>query len=119
MKILLLIIAVFTVTACYCQNADIYKRKPWEDTKLKNLYRNQLQYNNPLKRNSITISDSNKITMPVLRFELSKRYLGSNGKGADVYAMMPYNMPCLTPDSTFKSNMPVMSFNNKVLPKGR
>ncbi len=119
MKILLLIIAVFTVTACYCQNADIYKRKPWEDPKLKNLYRNRILPKYQPHPNIHVFRDSNKTTMPVLRFELSKRYLGSNGKGADVYAMMPYNMPCLMPDSTFKSNMAVINFNNKVLPKGR
>ncbi len=119
MKILLLIITAFCITKGYCQMPDMYKRKPWEDTKLKNLNRNQLQYNNQLKGNRITIADSNKTTMPVLLLELSKKYMGSNGKGADVYAMMPYNMPCIIPDSTFRSNMPVVGFEGKVLPKGR
>lgn len=118
MKILLLIIAVFCISKGYSQKPDIYKRKPWEEMKLKNLFRNQLQFNNKLK-DTIILVPGNNTDRSVLQLKLDKSYMGSNGKGADVYAMTPYNMPCIIPDSTFHSNMPVAGFENKISPKGR
>ncbi len=120
MKILLLIITAFCVTAGYCQMPDMYKRKPWEDPKFKNLFRNQLQQNYKLNKDTIIVVPyNNKTDRFVLQLKLDKRYMGSNGKGADVYAMMPYNMPCIVPDSTFRSSMPVAGFDSKIIPKGR
>ncbi len=43
----------------------------------------------------------------VLKLPLTATYEGNNEKGADIFAMKPYNMPCIVPDKTFKSNMPV------------
>ncbi len=106
MKTLLLLLSFFCITKSFAQNIDIYKRKPWEDAKNKMLQR-KLLYNDRLKYNKLTISDT-IIDRSVLRIELKRKYLGNNGKGADVYAMMPYNMLCIVADSTFRSNMPVM-----------
>jgi hypothetical protein len=106
MKILLLLLSVSCGTNCFAQNIDIYKRKPWEDAKNKML-QHKLLYNDHLKENKFTISDT-IIDRSVLRIELKRKYVESNGKGADVYATMPYNMLCIMPDSTFHSNMPVM-----------
>jgi hypothetical protein len=50
--------------------------------------------------------------MPTLKLETTGKYLGNNGKGADIYAMSPDNMPCLVPDSTFQSRMPVSRLNS-------
>jgi hypothetical protein len=106
MKTLLLLLSVFCITKSFAQDINIYKRKPWEDAKNKML-QHKLLYNNHLKENKFTISDT-IIDRSVLRIELKRKYLGNNGKGADVFAMMPYNMPCIVADSTFRSNMPVM-----------
>jgi hypothetical protein len=46
-------------------------------------------------------------SMPVLKLKLKGEYIGNNGKGADIYAMTPDNMPCLVPDSSFNSRMAV------------
>ncbi len=120
MKTLLLLLGVSCVTNCFAQNIDIYKRKPWEDLKLRNRFRDQLQDNFPLKKDSIIIvPNTNNTDVSVLRLKLTKEYVGNNRNGANVYAMMPYNMPCIMPDSTFYSNMPVSGFNGKIVPKGR
>jgi hypothetical protein len=106
MKSILLLLSVCFVGKAFCQNFDIYKRKTWENKKFQNLWekilpREKLQENKSIK------SDTPYNTMPVIKQKLSPKYSGNNGKGADVYAMMPYNMPCLVPDSTFRSSMPV------------
>jgi hypothetical protein len=43
----------------------------------------------------------------VMRIPLKGKFIGNNKAGADIYAMLPYKMPCLVPDSTFAANMPV------------
>lgn len=42
----------------------------------------------------------------VLKLPLTATYEGNNGKGADIFAMQSY-MPCIMPDKTFRSNIPV------------
>lgn len=120
MKTLLLLLSVFCITKSFGQDINIYKRKPWEDLKSKNLFRNQLQNNPQLNKDSVIVVPSlNNSDRSVLRLKLTKEYVGSNRNGANVYAMMPYNMPCIMPDSTFHSNMPVAGFDGKIVPKGR
>ncbi len=89
MKTLLLLLSFFCITKSFAQDINIHKRKPWEDAKNKMLQHKFLYTS-------------------VLRIELRRKYLRNNGKGTDVYAMMPYNMPCIVADSTFRSNMPVL-----------
>lgn len=94
------------MTESFAQDINIYKRKPWEDAKKKMLQHNLL-YDDQLKGNKTPVSDTT-IDRSVVRIKLQPKYLGNNGKGADIYAMMPYNMPCLKPDSSYRSSMPVM-----------
>ena len=49
-----------------------------------------------------------KQTPSVLQLPLKGKYIGPNGRGAEIYAMQPDNMPCLVPGKTFNSNMPVV-----------
>jgi hypothetical protein len=104
MKLLLLVTLTFSYLTNYSQTENIYNRKPWEEVEKK--YKAELE--KKLLENKMIESKQKDGSMPVLKPKLTAKYLGSNGKGADIYAMMPYNMPCLVPDSTFKSNMPVM-----------
>jgi hemolysin activation/secretion protein len=60
-------------------------------------------------------SDNNR--MPVKRYKLKGEFLHNNGKGSDVYAVKPDNMPCLVPDSTFRPRTPVAAKGNKVQEK--
>ncbi len=118
MKTLLLLLGVFCITKNFAQNIDIYKRKPWEDLKLKNRFRNQLQNNLQLKKDSVIIvPNPNNTDMSVLRLKLTKEYVANNRNGADVCTMMPYNMPCIMPDSTFRSDMPVTNFKTNTVNK--
>jgi hypothetical protein len=66
----------------------------------------KLLFNDQLKENKTFVSDT-VIEKSVLLIKLTPNFLANNGKGADVYVMMPYNMPCIVPDSTFHSSMPV------------
>jgi hypothetical protein len=106
MRTLLLLLTVFCISKTFAQDIDIYKRKPWEETK-KKMLQHKLLYNDKLELNTAPISDT-PVNRSVVRIKLRPKYLGNNGKGADIYAMMPHNMPCLVPDSTFRSSMPVL-----------
>jgi hypothetical protein len=117
MKTLLLLLSIFCITKSFAQDNNIYKRQPWEDAK-KKMLEHKLLYNDRLKDNRTAVSDTT-IDGSVLRIKLQPKYLLNNGKGADVYAMMPYNTPCLVPDSTFRSNMPVLKSKIITTPANR
>lgn len=55
--------------------------------------------------------------MPVVKLKLKGEFKGNNGKGSDIYAMTPDSMPCLVPDSTYASRMPVKSSTIIMRPK--
>ncbi len=114
MKTFLLLLFVVCAFKGASQNIDINKRKPWEDVK-KKMLQQKLLFNDLLKENKTTVSDT-VIDKSVLKIKLDLKYIGNNGKGADVYAMMPHGMPCIVPDSTFHSNMPVTNFNGEPKP---
>jgi hypothetical protein len=97
----------------FAQQVDIYKRKPWEDVKNKWLHEQRLSFDK-IKENKTAVSDT-IFDRSVVKIQLKRKYLSNNGQGADIYAMMPYNMPCLVPDSTYSSNMPVTNLNKKSL----
>jgi len=46
----------------------------------------------------------------IVKAELTGKYVGNYGNGGDVYAMQPYNMPCLVSGKTFSSDMPVFGY---------
>jgi hypothetical protein len=74
--------------------------------------RNALQYRLRSTLNKPTYSTAKEAgkqeyKTPVIKIPLEGQYVGNNKAGADIYAMQPYNMPCLSPDSTFASKMPV------------
>ncbi len=105
----ILLAALFYTVHAKAQQNNIFKNKPWEDFRKKELLTQKLKQMNP-------IIDNDKYSQPlvteqnhkgVLKIPLTGTYEGNNGKGADIYAMQPYNMPCIVPDKTFTSNMPV------------
>jgi hypothetical protein len=112
MKLLLVFVLFFSFTTSFSQQEDIFKRKPWENIEKKYKFEIQKKAN----ENKMVQNNQNDPSMPVLKPKLTARYLGSNGKGADVYAMMPYKMPCLVPDSTFVSKMPIALKDNSKTP---
>jgi hypothetical protein len=44
----------------------------------------------------------------VYQIPINGVYIGENGKGDEIYAMQPDNMPCLVPGKSFASEMPVL-----------
>jgi len=115
MKCLILLLIGGCITfGSFAQQTNPFKSKPWEEYKKK---RNLYQSPNPTVK-PLTLSapmpdtpreESNR--KGVLKMPLKGRYMGSNGKGADIYAMTPDNMPCLVPQRSFRSNMPIAENN--------
>jgi len=102
-----LLFAGFVVTA-YGQTNDIYLHRNLEDQKknqaLMDVYKR-------IYSNDTLLQKKNQ--MPVLKLELKETYLGNNGRGSDIYAISPDKMPCLKPDKTFRSAMPVALYKSK------
>lgn len=105
----ILLAALFYTIHTKAQQNNIFKNKPWEDFRKKELLTQKLKQMNPIIGN-------NKYFQPlateqnhkgVLKIPLTSTYEGNNGKGADIYTMQPHNMPCIVPDKTFTSNMPI------------
>ena len=102
-----LLTALFYIVHAKAQQNNIFKNKPWEDFRKKELLTQKLNQmnveSNKTKPAQLAEEHDNK---SVLKLPLSATYNGNNGKGADIFAMQPYNMPCIVPDETFSSNMP-------------
>ena len=64
---------------------------------------------NPESNNnkSAQLAEEEQDDKSVLKLPLTATYEGNNGKDADIFAMQPYNMPCIVPGKTFSSNMPI------------
>ncbi|MDP3567229.1 MAG: hypothetical protein Q8R77_08765 [Sediminibacterium sp.] len=58
-----------------------------------------------------------KNKMPVLITDNRSIYKGNLGNGLELYSMNIDNMPCITPDSTYQSNMSISQYlkNQKLL----
>jgi hypothetical protein len=106
MKTLLLLLTIFMVPKAFSQLNNVFQPKPWEYQKYK-AAQPKLTYRNQLKKSFASDSTEATEDKSVLKLRVTPEYKGNNGKGADIYAMQPYNMPCLVPDSTFHSRMPV------------
>lgn len=109
MKIILLIAATLFAKNVFSQTLDMQQRNLWKNytgkTGSPKFYLPQTFKLMLTQQRGDTIFDKS-----VAKIELTKEYAANNGRGADVYIMKPYNMPCLIPDSTFHSNMPVKGF---------
>lgn len=107
MKLLaLLIMSVASSSAVNAQSDNLSKRKPWEEAKLKLLLGDTLSKINPVPNYKYAMPQQTK--NGVYQIPLTGVYIGDNGKGDEVYAMQPDNMPCLVPGKRFTSNMPVL-----------
>lgn len=105
----ILLTALFYTVHAKAQQNNIFKNKPWEDFRKKELLNQKLKQMNPAINNDkssqpLPLEQNNK---GVLKIPLTATYEGNNGKGADLYAMQPYDMPCIVPDKTFNSAMPI------------
>lgn len=98
------------------QQKDIFKNKPWEDFKKKELLTEKL------KQASGSIGNQNLLQLvpqiaeneSVLKIQLQHTYIGNTGKSSDIYIMNLDKMICLAPDKTFTSNMPVAGFDESI-----
>lgn len=93
---------------------DQFRNKLWEEYKNKKLntdiFRLDRKKDSAL-RLSPEAEKSQKPEQPdvsVITIPIKGKYIGSNGKGDEVFAMEPDNMPCLVPGKTFKAAMPVV-----------
>ena len=105
-----LLIAMFYIVHAKAQQNNIFKNKPWEDFRKKALLTQKLnqmnvESNNNKNKSALLVEEQDDKS--VLKLPLTADYEANNGKGADIFAMQPYNMPCIVPDKTFRSNMPV------------
>ncbi|HEX8333834.1 MAG TPA: hypothetical protein VF622_14525 [Segetibacter sp.] len=99
----------FLLLSCsvFAQLDNIYKNKSITEWKNKPGIKFDLNHYTPPPF-KLTIPEKNINQMGVLKLESKGIYKGNNGKGSDFYVYEPDNMPCLKPDSTFHSNMPVV-----------
>jgi hypothetical protein len=109
-----LLTALFYILDAKAQQKNIFKNKPWEDFRKKELLTQKLNQMNLGSNNnkSAQLAEEEQDDKSVLKVPLTATYEGNNGKGADIFAMQPYNMPCIVPDKTFKSNMPLAETGN-------
>jgi hypothetical protein len=118
MKLLLILViaSVVAVDTNAQQINKMYQRKPWEETKLKWLLSDTLSRLN-LVPNVKTVQPR-QVKDGVYHVPINGVYLGDNGRGDEIYAMQPDNMPCLVPGKRFVSEMPIvgMEKNDKNLP---
>lgn len=101
---------MFYILHAKAQQNNIFKNKPWEDFRKKELLTQKLnqmnvESNNNKNKSALLVEEQDDKS--VLKLPLTATYEGNNGKDADIFAMQPYNMPCIVPDKTFISNMPV------------
>ena len=105
-----LLTALFYILDAKAQQKNIFKNKPWEDFRKKELLTQKLnqmnvESNNNKNKSALLVEEQDDKS--VLKLPLTATYEGNNGKGADIFAMQSYNMPCIVPDKTFIFNMPV------------
>ena len=104
-----LLTVIFYIVHAKAQQNNIFKNKPWEDFRKKALLTQKLNQMNFKSNNnkSAHLAEEEQDDKSVLKVPLTATYEGNNGRGADIFAMQPYNMPCIVPDKTFRSNMPL------------
>lgn len=102
--------AIFSSAVVSAQINDMYKRKPWEETKYNLLLKDTLNRLFAVPPAIKNIHGKNQ--EGVYKLPLKGLYLGENGNGDRIYAMQSDRMPCLVPDKSFASNMPVASVSD-------
>lgn len=116
MKIIVAAIILITSSSLVnAQNTELFKRKPWENEKIKGLLlHGQQKPHNPLSSSN---EDSTKNISGVLMLPLKHEKVGTNENGDEIFAMKPDNMPCTVPGKNTRFGMPVGGFekNNKNL----
>ena len=113
MKLLYILLLTACSSGAWAQK-NILKNSTGEDAKSNAFRDSLLKYHPGLKspffgpdRPSIPTYKTPPADMSVIKIPLKGEYTRNNGKGANIYSMQPYNMPCLVPDSTFLSKMPI------------
>jgi len=111
-----LVIIAVTASSLDAQTNDIFKRKPWNEAKLKWLLRDTLSTLNPTPNSMNNVPNSGYVIPQqtkngVYKIPIKGVYIGDNGKGDEIYAMQPDNMPCLVPGKSIASNMPIAGFD--------
>lgn len=110
---LILITIIFFSISIKAQQSDIFKRKPWEEYKLKRALQDTLKPIFPvpaMPKNRAYTGD-----VGVLKLPLKGRFIGENSNGDEIYAMETDQMPCVVPGKKFKYTMPIagISKNDK------
>lgn len=103
---IILIICAVSSAGVNAQANSIFKKKPWEETKLKLLLQDTLSKLKAVPNLSYSIPRQTK--NGVYHIPITGTYLGENGRGDEIYSMQPDNMPCLVPGKSFASEMPVL-----------
>ena len=104
-KCFLAIFLSLVVSIGFAQFENLNKRKPWEAPKQKWDLRNKLLQIPPVK-----MQQNYSLTpMPVLKIGLDKKLIATLNNGNDQYVVNGYNMPCISPAKSYKSNMPILT----------
>lgn len=109
MKTLIFFIMVSISFSVKAQDIHIQKRKPWEEAKLKWLLRDTLNKIGAIPKTMY--STPQQVKNGVYQIPITGKFIGDNGRGDEIYAMQPDNMPCLVPGKSFTSEMPVLGFD--------
>lgn len=93
------------------QQNNIFKSKPWEDFKKKQLLTLKLKkMNREINNESFSqLSPEEPDNKSVIKIPLTKIYLRNNGKGSDISMLSTDKMLCISPDKIFASNMPIVN----------
>ena len=107
-QLLLTLLLLFSTNYILAQQLSPVIPKNFQSLKKKSL-------NDTIKRNypnaiNLLRPYTNKNRMPVLITGNSGLYKQNLGNGFDLYTMNIDKMPCISPDSSFKSNMTVTQF---------
>lgn len=120
-SILILTVIFFSLRAKGQQN--IFKNKPWEDYKKKELLSQKLKQITPSVDNNNFLQRPAAGNKSVLIIPLTGTFIKNTGKGSDLYVVNTFKMPCIVPDKTFTSNMPIAgydkSINSRLLSEGK
>lgn len=106
-KIVLLSLLCFVFGNSYSQSHDIWKRKPWEELKLRDMH--PFTFSSP-EIKPLGQQENNQQQMPVLKTEINLKKLSLLNSKFDVFTVEPYHMHCIVPSKEFKMNMPVVGF---------
>lgn len=114
---IVLILFTGSLASVHAQVKDLFKRKPWEDSTMREGLRQPLPKkitSQPyfLNKPGTGAKTPAGIVKDVYLLPLKGIYMRDNDNGDEVYAMSTDHMPCIVTGKSFHSNMPIAGYNS-------